>query len=104
MHANFHCGVSATLIFCYKIACVAYVSLANYPIFFCNQDVHVYTMGCKRGFTIVQEALRKLEGSARDSTYKCNQAVGLSCCMSKVKVDTVVALKNYSVHDLSLPR
>ena len=38
VHVNFHCGVSATLIFCYKIARVALVSLINQP------------MGCKGGF------------------------------------------------------
>ena len=50
MHANFHCGVSATLKFCCKLASVASVSLVNQPIYLCNQDVHVHTMGCKRGF------------------------------------------------------
>ena len=47
MHANFHC---VTSIFCYKIAGVAEVSLANQAIFLCNQDVRACTMGCKRGF------------------------------------------------------
>ena len=46
LHANFHCGVSATSKFCYKIACV---SLANQSVFYQYALTHI--IGCKRGLT-----------------------------------------------------
>ena len=33
VHANFHCGVSETLIFCNKIARVALVPLADFSLY-----------------------------------------------------------------------
>ena len=53
VHANFHCRVSAAWTFCYKIVCVAQVSLENWPIFVCNQDIRARTMGCKRGLDVM---------------------------------------------------
>ena len=54
MHVNFHCGVSASLIFCYKITRVTLVSLANLPISLCNQyvrwdvrEARVFHTGCR---------------------------------------------------------
>ena len=49
MHANFHCGVIVTLLFCSEIPYVALVPLAKQPMFLCNQDIRACTMGCKRG-------------------------------------------------------
>ena len=57
MHAennvNFHCGISAALKLCYKIAFVTLESLANEPVFLGKQYVHTHAMGCKRGYTLI---------------------------------------------------
>ena len=51
VHVYFYCGISATLIFHYKTALVALVSLANQPIFLCNQDARACIMVCKTSLT-----------------------------------------------------
>ena len=63
VHANLHCGISATLIFYYKIARVALVSLANQPVFLCNQDVCAHTMGCKIGLSYITTGRFKGRGN-----------------------------------------
>ena len=50
VHANFHCGVCATFVFCIK----SQVELKCPLIFLCNPDVCACTMRCKRGFKPIQ--------------------------------------------------
>ena len=66
---NFHYGVSATLRFCYKIASLALVSIANQPIFLCNQDIHAHTMGCKRGYRCDLSPLLFMSDNKRQTNF-----------------------------------
>ena len=43
--------------------------------------------------SISQDTLRRWEKSAREATYICNQAAGLSCCLSKVQQSMTSQLK-----------